>query len=162
MIVGRSFKAILATLFLWLSLAAAMPGALPEGGDVAFVPDSAPAHGSNLEVGEVFGAESSKEGFTIEKRANPSGHLSIPARRSPIPSSVVIGAVKVIAYYTVQGAIEIYVQNLARHASPYSVRHAPGGIIDGIVPGGVGRQDVYNNPSNFFPGDVLEISAVPK
>lgn len=103
-----------------------------------------------------------KEGFTIEKRANPSGHLSIPARRSPIPSSVVIGAVKVIAYYTVQGAIEIYVQNLARHASPYSVRHAPGGIIDGIVPGGVGRQDVYNNPSNFFPGDVLEISAVPK
>ncbi|KAF4546886.1 Hypothetical protein D9617_115g089230 [Elsinoe fawcettii] len=95
----------------------------------------------------------------LGKRANPSGHISIPNRRTPISNSVVIGAVKVITYYTVQGVIEVIVQNLAPHASSYSIRHTPGGIIDGIVPRNM--QDTWTNPRGFAPGDVLDVSAVP-
>ncbi|KAG8630828.1 hypothetical protein KVT40_002447 [Elsinoe batatas] len=162
MILGRLSRVILTVLCLWMSLAAASPVASRDTSDVRVVSDNAPLPAPYEDAVDVLDTTLTERDTDMAKRANPSGHISIPNRRTPLFNSVVVGAIKVITYYTVQGAIEIYVQNLATHAASYSIRHAPGGIIDGVVPGGIGRQDVYTNPGNFAPGDVLEVSAVPK
>ncbi|KAF2223264.1 hypothetical protein BDZ85DRAFT_124671 [Elsinoe ampelina] len=158
MILGRFSRVILAVLCLFLSLAAASPVAKRDASDVGFVTgEPFTALGQPITDLDTISTEENAE---LVKRQNPSGVISIPPRRTPGFNDIIVGAVRVITYYTVKGAIEIYVKNLSPHAAAYKLIHAPGGIITGIVPANM--QDHYTNPANFGPGDLIDIAAVPR